>query len=142
MAAKWQDLMNLLKQVETIYAAKEGVGNEDMRRAVEDFTTTCRELGDWLWQNTALTKNTVIQAIKRSPYLRLADSMAQTIKHHTRTGKDPITAGIAEIRVGPDGARARIDWSRPSGASGSIDALDLTRGCTRSWRRFLRKHKL
>ena len=139
---KWQDVQDGLKRVETIYASKEAIGNEEVRRPVEEFFKACRELADWLWGNSGVKKPVVIQLIRRSPYLRLADGMAQTTKHHTRTGKDPMTARIAEIRVGPDGARARIAWARPSGASGSGDALYFARGCVRAWRRFLRKQQL
>jgi hypothetical protein len=135
---KWQDVLNALGEVKSAYTAKEGQGNEDVRRIVEDFIKTCRELADWLWQNTNVNKSTVIGLIRRSPSLRLADAMAQTTKHHTRrSGKDdPITARITEIRVGPDGARAQISWSRASGANGSEDALDLARRCVKAWRGF------
>jgi hypothetical protein len=91
------------------YTAKEGQSNEDVRRIVEDLFKTCRELADWLWQNTNVNKSTVIGLIRRSPSLRLADAMAQTTKHHTRrSGKDdPITARITEsasvlMALGPD----------------------------------------
>lgn len=98
-------------------------------------------MADWLWQNTGVSKAAVMQLVSGSHYLRLADAVAQTTKHHTRTGKNPITASIAKVRIGPDGARVRIDWSRPGGARGSRDALDLAQGCVRSWLRFLRRQK-
>src|SRR5947207_3371877 len=73
----------------------------------------------------------------------LADAMAQTTKHPTTTRRDnPITARIAEIHITPEGARARIEWSRPAGSKGSRDALELAYGCLRSWRRFVRAQKL
>jgi hypothetical protein len=130
--------LDALGEVKSAYTTKEGQGNEDVRRVVEDYFKTCRELADWLWQNTNVNKSAIIGLIRRSPSLRLADAMAQTTKHHTRLpGKDdPITARITEIRVGPDGASAQISWSRASAANGSEDALDLARRCAKAWRGF------
>jgi hypothetical protein len=77
-------------------------------------------------------------AVMADPALRLADGIAQTTKHHTRTfGTDPITARITDITIGPGGRYAKISWSQPSGAKGSEDALDLARRCVDAWRRFL-----
>jgi hypothetical protein len=136
---KWQDVLEAFGKVKSAYKTKDGQGNEDVRRVVEDFFKTCRELGDWLWENTNINKSDVIGLIQRSPSLRLADAVAQTIKHHTRRrGKgDPITARVTGIRVGPDGASAEISWSRASGPRGSEDALDLARRCVKAWRGFL-----
>ena len=106
---KWQDILDALKAVERTYITKDGISNEDVRRAVEDFFRNCREMADWLWQNTSLSKATVMKRVRNSHYLRLADAIAQTAKHHTRTATsqnpNPITAGIAEININPDGAR-------------------------------------
>jgi hypothetical protein len=137
---KWQDLSLALEQLEGAYATEEGQGNEHIRRMVEDFFETCRELADWLWQdkqNANVTKSAAMGFVMGDRHLRLADAMAQTTKHHTRQGSDPITARITEIRVGPDGARAQIGWSRVSGENGSEDALDLARSCVGAWRGFL-----
>ena len=109
---KLQDLVAALEPIEYAYTTNKGLSNEGVRRDVEDFFRYCRELADWLWQNTAVSEQTIRQLIKNSHYLRLADAMAQTTKHHTRTGKNPITAHIAEIRGTSNGFRARIDWSR------------------------------
>lgn len=143
---KWQDILDALKPIERVYITKDGLSNEDIRRDIEEFFRICREMADWLWQNTSLSKGTVMKRVMNSHYLRLADAIAQTAKHHTRDvtrrNPNPITAGIAEIRVTPDGARVRIDWSRPRGSTGSRDALELARGCARSWRSFLREQNL
>lgn len=139
---KWQDVLGALELIERAYTTQEGLSNDDVRRNIEDFFKACRELADWLWQDAGVNKATVMKRVHGSHYLRLADAMAQTIKHHTRAGQNQITARIAEIRTGPDGARARIDWSKTSGGKGSRGALDLARGCVRSWQRFLREQKL
>ena len=138
---KWQDVLDALKSVERAYESQEDLSIEDVRRDVEDFFQACRELADWLWQSTAVSKSTVMKRVHGSHYLRLADALAQTAKHHTRKpakqNPNPITAKIAEISIGSNGARVRIDWSRPSGAKGSRDGRDLACGCARSWHRFL-----
>ena len=143
---KWQDVLDAQEPIERAYTTQEGISNEAVRRDTEDFFEACRELADWLWQRAGISKSTVMKRVHESHYLRLADAMAQTIKHHTRMSTkqnpNPITAGIAEICIGPVGARVRIDWSKPSGAKGSRDALDLARGCVRSWQRFLREQRL
>jgi hypothetical protein len=138
---KWQDVQHGLERIESAYDVTQGqYGNEDVRRFVEGFFKDCRELADWLWQDhqsTGLNKPTVMAAVMADPHLRLADGLAQTIKHHTRTGTDPITARITDITIGPGGRYAKIGWSQPSGAKGSEDALDLARRCMDAWRRFL-----
>ena len=143
---KWQDLLDALEPINYAYTTKDSLSNEDVRQDVEHFFQICRELADWLWKNGGVSKSIVMERLHGSHYLRLADAMAQTAKHHTRTparqNPNPITAEIAEIFIGPDGARVRINWSRPSGAKGSRDALDLARGCVRSWQRFLREQGL
>lgn len=144
---KWQDILDALKPVERAYMTRDGLSNEDVRRDMEDFFRACREMADWLWQNTSLSKPTVMKRVRSSHYLRLADAIAQTTKHHTRTvtkqNPNPITAGITNILMTPDGgARVQIDWSRPSGSTGSRDGLELARGCIRSWRRFLREQNI
>jgi len=140
---KLQDVEEALEPIKHAYTSNEGLSNEVVRRDIENFFKVCRELADWLWQNTTVSKPTVMKIVQNSHFLRLADAMAQTTKHHTRTGRDnPITARIAEIHITPEGARARIEWSRPAGSKGSRDALELAYGCLRSWRRFVRAQKL
>ena len=139
---KWQDLLDAQRKVKTAYKGRQG--NEDVRRTIEDFFNTCRELADWLWENTSIDESAVRGLIRRSPSLRLADAMAQTTKHHTRQSRrgDPITARITNFSSGPDGISVQIGWSRPSGASGSEEALDLARRCVKAWRRFLARNGL
>jgi hypothetical protein len=139
---KWQDVLDALKPIERAYMTQDGLSTEDVRRDIENFFEACRELADWLWRSTRVSKSIVMKRVRGGHYLRLADAMAQTIKHHTRTGQNAITVSIGEIRIGPDGARVRIDWSKTSGRKGSRDALDLARGCVRSWQRFLREQRL
>jgi hypothetical protein len=136
---KWNDVLYALGRVESVYSVREGQGNEDVRRAVEGFFNTCRELADWLWQdpNSGLDRKTVLDFVRDDPDLRLADGVAQTTKHHTRTGAEPITARVALIFVGPDGGRAQIDWWKPTGEWGSVDAYELAHNCVQAWRRFL-----
>jgi hypothetical protein len=140
---KWQDVEHGLERIESAYDVTQGqgqYGNEHVRRVVEGFFKDCRELADWLWQDhqsTNLDKPTVIAFVMADPDLRIADGLAQTIKHHTRTGTDPITAHITDITIGAEERNAKIGWSRPSGAKGSEDALDLARKCVDAWRRFL-----
>jgi hypothetical protein len=138
---KWQDVEHGLERIESAYDVTQGqYGNEDVRRFVEGFFKDCRELADWLWQDhqsTGLNKAIVMGFVMADPALRLADGIAQTTKHHTRTGTDPITARITDITTGPGGRYAKIGWSRPGGAKGSEDALHLARKCVDAWRRFL-----
>jgi hypothetical protein len=134
---KWRDVLDELQRMERACAREEGQSTDDVRRAVEGFFKTCRELADWLWQNGGLAKPIVMSFVLSDPRLRLADAVAQTTKHHTRTGDDPITARITEIRSAPEGISAKISWSRPSGTSGAEDALDLARKCVQSWQGFL-----
>ena len=46
------------------------------------FFKDCRELADWLWQDhQSLDKPTVMDFVMADPDLRLADGLAQSIKH-------------------------------------------------------------
>jgi hypothetical protein len=128
------------------YSARQGlIAEHHLRRVVEEFFKDCRELADWLWQdhqNTNLDKSAVITAVMGDPNLRLADAIAQTTKHHTRSGSDPITARISRVVIENDYMRARVGWRRPSGSYGKEDALELARKCVDAWRRFLMQHGL
>jgi hypothetical protein len=67
---KWQDVLHALEQLEGAYANIEGQGNEHLRRVVEDFFTTCRELADWLWedkQHTGLAESAVRAFVRNDP---------------------------------------------------------------------------
>jgi len=101
---KWQDMLHALEELDSAYATEEGQGNEDVRRMVEDFFEICRELADWLWQdkqNANVSESAVTGFVRNDPHLRLADGMAQTTKHHTRKGNDPITARIPRSASDP-----------------------------------------
>jgi hypothetical protein len=140
---KWRDVQHGLEQVEDAYDITQAPqhDNEYVRRVVEDFFKDCRELADWLWQDrqsTGLDEPTVKAYMRGDRDLNLADAIAQTTKHHTRTmGTDPITARIMDINTDPGGRDVTIAWSQPSGASGSEDALGLARRCVDAWRQFL-----
>ena len=77
-AQKLQDLVDALEPIEHAYTTNKGLSNEGVRRDVEDFFRYCRELADWLWQNAGVSKQAVMQLVKNSHYLRLADAIAQT----------------------------------------------------------------
>jgi hypothetical protein len=139
---KWQDLLDVLEQIEDVYTR-----SADTKHAtlfVETFFSRCRELADRLWQDTrtGLDKSTVMAFIHSDPSLRLADAMAQTTKHHTRTGTNPITARVSRLNILPDAADVQIYWTQPSGADGTEDALDLARRCAGSWRSFFAREGL
>lgn len=136
---KWQDVEIGLRVLEAFYA-RDDANNEDVRREVEDFFKACRELADWLEQHAG--KPEAMTYVNSDPDLMICDGMAQTIKHHTRnsTRRDPITARVSWVRGGP--LRAEIEWTRPSGARGTEDALDLARRCVAAWEQFFRQHGL
>ena len=90
-------------------------------------------------------KQTVMNFVMNDGALSVCDGMANTIKHHTRKpttlNPDPVTARIAAVSGGR-GVRAEIEWSRPSGVSGSDDAQDLARRCVAAWESFFQMHTL
>jgi hypothetical protein len=77
---KWRDVENGLQVLEGFYA-RDYAGNEAMRRGVEEFFKSCRELADWLSEHGG--KPEAMAYVKSDPDLVLCDGMAQTVKHHT-----------------------------------------------------------
>jgi hypothetical protein len=134
---KWQDLVDRREQIRQAYVTTTGLSNEQVRRIVEHFFAICRELADWLKQNAGLTQ--ALDFVTSDPYLRLCDAVAQTTKHHTREGKDPISARVMNISTGPHGISVEIEWTRPSGDNGSADALDLAERCVAAWQRYINR---
>ncbi len=135
---KWSDVVHGLEVLEEIYR-RDDLGNEDVRRQVEDFFKDCRELADWLKQQAGTPQ--AMSYVNTDPDLMLCDGLAQTVKHHTRSGADPITARISWVHGG-SGVRVEIAWSTPSGATGIEDALALARRCVKSWERFFQQEGL
>ncbi|MFF9806370.1 hypothetical protein ACF1G5_14760 [Streptomyces coeruleorubidus] len=135
---KWRDVINGLNALQATYQQPD-LDSDAVRRQVEDFFEVCCELADWLDRQAG--KPRAMRYLKQTdPDLRLCDGIAQTRKHHTREGADPITAKISKVYGGQGGVRAEIEWSRPSGAQGTEDALDLAQRCVSAWLRFL-KHE-
>ena len=116
---KWQDVTHLLQEIIATYGIR--MGNDPVRRMVEGFFDSCRELADWLERDTG---KAALAFVNTDPDLRLCDGFAQTTKHHTRTRKpdkkdpDSITARIRSISSGPVGVQVEIGWSSVSGKSG------------------------
>jgi predicted RNA-binding Zn-ribbon protein involved in translation (DUF1610 family) len=138
---KWRDVEQELAALEAVYA-KDALSNELVRRQVDSFFDECRKVADWLKRNAGRAE--AMEYVNTDFDLQLCDGMAQTDKHHTRTAgrdPDPITARVAWVYSG-SGVRAEIEWSRKSGASGTVDALDLARRCTAAWKRFFQRHNL
>lgn len=138
---KWRDVINGLGVIEATYR-QDDLDNEAVRRQVETFFKDCCELADWLQEQAG--QSTAMDYLKTDRDLKLCDGMAQTTKHHTRAprrGRDPITARISRVDGG-QGVRAEIQWSTPSGLTGTEDALDLAQRCTSAWERFFRQHGL
>lgn len=137
---KWRDIEGGLAVLEDLYT-RDDANNEDARRAVEDFFKDCRELADWLKEQAGKPEAMVF--VNTDPDLMLCDGMAQTIKHHTRSSQrnpDPLTVRVAWVHTGP--IRVEIEWSRPSGATGTEDALGLARRCAAAWQSFFQQHNL
>jgi hypothetical protein len=135
---KWREVQRLLADLEDAYQPP-GSGNEHVRLTIEGLFKACRELADWLKHDAGTD---AINFVNANPDLRLCDGFAQTAKHHTRYGTDPLTVRIAGIRSGPTGARSRIEWSRPNGVTGTDDALALARRCVRAWEGYFTRHRL
>ena len=138
---KWRDVQNGLSGIEQVYAAAD-INDEVIRRQVEDFFKGCREMADWVKEQAG--KPEAMAYVNSDPDLVICDGMAQTVKHHTRRPQrdpDPLTARVARVHGG-GGVRVEIDWSRPSGASGTEDALDLARRCVAAWESFFQQNNL
>jgi hypothetical protein len=136
---KWREVREGLHAIEQLYQ-RSAENNEIVRVVVEAFFKNCRELADWLQEDAGQV--TAIKHANTDPDLQLCDGLAQTVKHHTRRrGTDPITARVAQVDSG-FGVTARLEWSTPSGRSGSEDALALARRCVAAWEGFLKTQGL
>ncbi|WP_158713455.1 hypothetical protein [Streptomyces sp. NRRL F-525] len=138
---KWRDVISGLDAIQATYLQND-LDNEAVRRQVETFFKDCCELADWLREQAG--KADAMDYVKVDRDLKLCDGMAQTTKHHTRapsSKRDPITARISRVDGG-QGVRAEIEWSTPSGSTGTEDALDLAQRCKSAWERFFQQHGL
>ena len=75
--------------------------------------------------------------IAGDPDLEVASGFANTDKHHTRHGPDPLKVKISNTLTGPTGARVTLTYSSPKRTVQTCDALDLAERCLQSWRAFL-----
>ncbi len=110
---KWSEVTRLLAEIEAIYTTRDSI--DVVRRAVEGFFKASREL---------------------------ADCLAQTLKHHTRTKAGAISARIASIDTAPPGIRVEIAWRTSGGQETNVDALGLARATVAAWRRYLAEEGL
>ncbi len=142
---RWRDMDDAWQQVEEICQVRTGVSSDRARRAFLMFFRLCREVADFIEDETDQPAQAYVQA---DPTLRICDALAQTTKHRTRNKKpgpkdpDPMTARISHVEGTPNGERVTIEWTTWHGLTGIEDGLDLARRCVTAWERFFQQYGL
>jgi hypothetical protein len=137
---KWRDVLAAHAVLGENYEAN-GIDVDDFTRRVEGFFKTCRELPDWIEEETGLP---AIEYARNPPALELCDAVAQTAKHYKRKPSkwDPITATVVELFGQDSGLRADITWESAKRRGERQDALKLADDCIAEWHSFFHLHKL
>lgn len=140
---QWRTVVQQLEVVET--ACEPGVASDTdvVRRGFDAFFTQCAHVADWVGNDPATTHSfdEVRKFVESDPALRVCLSVANTSKHHTRTGKNAMTARIESIASDSAGIKARISWTEGQD-NGNEDALDLARRCVAAWQGYLERNGL
>jgi hypothetical protein len=142
---KWQSLTHHVKVLRDLYENGTPWGNIEVETRVASIFLDSYHLADWLkWDlaNLPVTETEIVDYVKTSAPLQLADAICNTYKHSTRTRKGATTAGIRETVMTDGGKRYRvtieIDWATP--AHTNVDGLALAEQNVEAWRVFFRRH--
>lgn len=135
---KWRDVMNARTALADIYQGS-GFNQDGFTTAIEVFFKTCRELADWIDEQEPSVD--AKRYVNTEQSLKICDGLAQTAKHHTRDGKDPITAHVDKMFSDRHGIHADIVWNNNAG-NGTLDALKLADHCIAEWEQFFQQHSL
>lgn len=132
-AEQWADVQASYAALQHAYTSGERIDNHELRRLIKNFFTQCWHMWDWLLHDpTTPVTETLLQAFcNGNGPLSLCNAMANTTKHHTRTGGT--TARVKSVKLGSS-VSALIEHSNPPG---QVDALHLATDCMIQWRQFL-----
>ncbi|ORB50620.1 hypothetical protein BST43_22060 [Mycobacteroides saopaulense] len=150
---KYLDVLADLRVLEAVYNVPPDeqftpARAHELSRAAEGFFKTCRELADWIKEETGCD---AIRHIHHAPGrafptpLQLCDAVAQTAKHHTRApqeGRDPISATAGMVYRGEDGLQADIAWHTTESETYTVDALTLAKECISEWQSYFQNNGL
>lgn len=136
---KWDNTNYLLQELRNTHENQAELSPHTFKALLERLFTSYRELADWLWEDdTALTKEDVLDYVYSDPALKICDALAQTCKHRKRNAKskhDPITAWLS--KVSSRGADARVNWENEDQTiKGEGNALELAEQVADAWWRF------
>ncbi|AIC71929.1 Uncharacterised protein [Mycobacteroides abscessus] len=151
---KYLDVLADLRVLEEVYSLP--VGEEftrarahELSRAAEGFFKTCRELADWIKEETGCEAIEHVHATQGRTFpspLQLCDAVAQTAKHHTRSitkqKPDPISATAGMVYRGENGLQADIAWHTKQSGISTVDALALAKECITEWQSYLQDNGL
>lgn len=142
-SGKWDELKKSIVAVEAACRPSSGFAGQGITELFNSFFIKCYHLGDWLYEepNAPLKQKPVRDFMEQDGDLVLCAAIANTEKHRTRRGKDPVTAVIDKIKYTANGISAIVSWSN-STSSGTEDSLDLAHRCMASWTKFLASNNL
>jgi hypothetical protein len=145
---QWANVRDLLKEIERYYQPGDFPGDRTVKRNVKYFFLECFHLGDWLWEDKATKAKIKEPVVKKfiladRGALEICEAVANTSKHHTRRDKTLMTAWVHSVthNQAADVADAVIKWKKGT-VSNEVDALELAKGCYRSWRAYQKANGL
>ncbi|WP_237164683.1 hypothetical protein [Mycobacteroides salmoniphilum] len=150
---KYLDVLADLRVLEAVYnlpvdSQLTPARARELSRAAEGFFKTCRELADWIKEETG---RDAIKHIHDAPGpafptpLQLCDAVAQTAKHRTRVPKErrePISATTGIVHRGENGLQADIAWRTGQSNISTVDALALAKKCIGEWQSYFQNNDL
>jgi hypothetical protein len=140
---RWRKMLSLRARIEALYRGAQTVGNnEDAEMSVEDFSVAAFHLAEHLASDTSLPQAVRDQARDQTAkgILKVAGDMANTDKHHTRTGGPTVRVSQFSSGSGPGGLSMSLTSVPATGPSTNYDALAFATDCVEAWRAFLTSH--
>ena len=137
---KWGEMLLYLQQIEGFYAGSGQGGNSVAEAAARAFFTSCDNVRDHLIGDLAnlgaLTAGGISTFGFATPVLVVANAMANTAKHHTRSGGRP-HARITKTRMSEGRITMTVTFDPGGTSEQDCDVLTLARACEAAWRTYL-----
>jgi hypothetical protein len=142
---KWSRLLLDLDTIRRSYAGQLGFQSTDAwASTIASFLGSAHHLYEWIEHDPQVPAAATAAShsyMQGDPFLKIAEGISNTDKHHTRD--HGIQTAIGKMTVDSTGCTAEIAWRHvKSGAAGRIDALDLAEGCVAAWKAFISSHGL
>lgn len=141
---QWGRIKRHHSQLQSIYEGTDDRPPNAWKDVMGDFAVAVHHFAEWLNADGAVPKAVGTKAkayVHSDPFLRLAVSVSNSYKHHTR--REGVQANISSIYSSSLGNAITIGWTdAENGTGGTEDGLQLANACVSAWDTFLTSHSL